>query len=428
MRELLAAEPVAGAHPFGVAGGLGVRPARPADLAPLPGARAHRAGPRRPARAARKVVAARGDQLRARLAEPVTGDGHARLDARRDDAAGGPADHAAHRARGGGGLPRARSGPPGRGARSRRASRARGAARAAAQRHHRHGPRAVGAGDAAGPGVDGRACARRRPPSWPSGTTPARCHPCCSAGWRRSSPSTATATAAEIDLGMPRWSDDPTQVLGVAGQLPAARPTRPATPTPGSPGAAAAAEAAVARGRRARCGGARGCARWVTGFALRRTRQLAGHARDAQGLPRAGARARPGPARDPRRRAGRAAVCSRPPTTSSSWSCARSRPRSTAPTSARSSPIAAPSTTGSCGAATSPGCCCPTAPSPRPSTPRPRRDGALVGHPGLGGHRHGRGPGGARPGRTPTWSRARSSSRRPPTPAGPRCSSPRAGS
>ena len=35
---------VAGAHPFGVAGGLGVRPARPADPAPLPGARAHRAG------------------------------------------------------------------------------------------------------------------------------------------------------------------------------------------------------------------------------------------------------------------------------------------------------------------------------------------------------------------------------------------------
>ena len=42
---------------------------------------------------------------------------------------------------------------------------------------------------------------------------------------------------AEIDLGMPRWSDDPDHVLGVARQLPAPRRPRRARRTPCSPAA-----------------------------------------------------------------------------------------------------------------------------------------------------------------------------------------------
>ena len=85
-------------------------------------------------------------------------------------------------------------------------------------------------------------------------------------------------TVAEIDLGMPRWSDDPTQVLGsLANYL---RLTDPGTAQADHPDVrfargAAAAEAAVAEvvakvRRRSRLRGA------VTAFALRRTRQLAG--------------------------------------------------------------------------------------------------------------------------------------------------------
>jgi len=81
-------------------------------------------------------------------------------------------------------------------------------------------------------------------------------------------------TAAEIDLGMPRWSDDPTQVLGsLANYL---RITDPAEhPDVRFARAAAAAEAAVdevvAKVRRRSRVRAR-----ITRFALRRTRQLAG--------------------------------------------------------------------------------------------------------------------------------------------------------
>ncbi|HEX3260713.1 MAG TPA: PEP/pyruvate-binding domain-containing protein [Pseudonocardia sp.] len=81
-------------------------------------------------------------------------------------------------------------------------------------------------------------------------------------------------TAAEIDLGMPRWSDNPTQVLGsLANYL---RITEPADhPDARFARGAAAAEAAVAQvvgavRRRSRVRA------WVTGLALRRTRQLAG--------------------------------------------------------------------------------------------------------------------------------------------------------
>ncbi len=81
-------------------------------------------------------------------------------------------------------------------------------------------------------------------------------------------------TAAEIDLGMPRWSDDPTQVLGsLANYL---RLTDAADhPDVRFARSAAAAEAAVAEvvarvRRRSRIRAL------VTRFALRRTRQLAG--------------------------------------------------------------------------------------------------------------------------------------------------------
>ena len=57
----------------------------------------------------------------------------------------------------------------------------------------------------------------------------------------------------------------------------------------------------------------------------------------------------------------------------------------------------------------------------------PAPEGALVGRPGLGGHRHGRRAGGARPGGRPPRAGRDPRRPRPPTPAGPRCSSPRAG-
>jgi len=81
-------------------------------------------------------------------------------------------------------------------------------------------------------------------------------------------------TAAEIDLGMPRWSDDPTQVLGsLANYLRITDPTD--HPDARFARGAAAAEAAVAQvvgevRRRSRVRA------WVTGLALHRTRQLAG--------------------------------------------------------------------------------------------------------------------------------------------------------
>jgi phosphoenolpyruvate synthase/pyruvate phosphate dikinase len=81
-------------------------------------------------------------------------------------------------------------------------------------------------------------------------------------------------TAAEIDLGMPRWSDDPAQVLGsLANYL---RITDPADrPDARFARAATAAEAAV-RDVVARVRRRSRIRAVVTGFALRRTRQLAG--------------------------------------------------------------------------------------------------------------------------------------------------------
>ena len=233
-------------------------------------------------------------------------------------------------------------------------------------------------------------------------------------------------TAAEIDLGMPRWSDDPTQVLGsLANYLRITDPTD--HPDARFARAAAAAEAAVARGRRARCGGARGSARGSPAWrcaargssraCARRTRTTScacsPHARAQLAI--LGAEL-----------AGRGLLAAaddvfflelREVAAALDGTDQRGRRRRSR----------APSTTGSCAAATSRGCCCPTAPSRRPSTPRPRPRGR------WSASRPRRAPSRASCGwcstrRTPTWSRARSSSRRPPTPAGPRCSSPRAGS
>ena len=83
-------------------------------------------------------------------------------------------------------------------------------------------------------------------------------------------------TVAEIDLGMPRWSDDPTQVLGSLANYRRLADADPAEhPDVRFSRGAAAAEAAVAAvvarvRRRSRIRAA------VTGFGLRRTRQLTG--------------------------------------------------------------------------------------------------------------------------------------------------------
>ena len=226
----------------------------------------------RPA-AARKVVAARGDQLRARLAEPVTGDGHARL---------------AHV------VTMLRAVPP---IMPRTVPAAAG------------GFLALGlARRVAGPDLDAQAVhevLRGLPHNvttdmdlelWALAT---RLDQASTAALHAAPPAELAErfharalppvlqrelaaflaehghrTAAEIDLGMPRWSDDPTQVLGsLANYLRITDPTD--HPDARFARGAAAAEAAVAQvvgevRRRSRVRA------WVTGLALRRTRQLAG--------------------------------------------------------------------------------------------------------------------------------------------------------
>ena len=225
----------------------------------------------RPA-AARKVVAARGDELRARLAEPVIGDGHARL---------------AHV------VTMLRAVPP---IMPRTVPAAAG------------GFLALGlARRVAGPDLDAQAVhevLRGLPHNvttdmdlelWALATrldqasTAALAAPPAELAERfhaRALPPVLQRelaaflaehghrTAAEIDLGMPRWSDDPTQVLGsLANYLRITDPTD--NPDARFARGAAAAEAAVAQvvgevRRRSRVRA------WVTGLALRRTRQLAG--------------------------------------------------------------------------------------------------------------------------------------------------------
>src|SRR5689334_4926471 len=226
----------------------------------------------RPA-AARKVVAARGDQLRARLAEPVTGDAHARL------------EHV---------VTMLQEVPP---IMPRTVPAAAG------------GFLALGlARRVAGPDLDAQAVhevLRGLPHNvttdmdlelWALAT---RLDQASTAALHDATPAELAGrfharalppvlqrelaaflaehghrTAAEIDLGMPRWSDDPTQVLGsLANYL---RITEPADhPDARFARGAAAAEAAVAQvvakvRRRSRVRA------WVTDLALRRTRQLAG--------------------------------------------------------------------------------------------------------------------------------------------------------
>ncbi|WP_405145508.1 PEP-utilizing enzyme [Sphaerisporangium sp. NBC_01403] len=77
---------------------------------------------------------------------------------------------------------------------------------------------------------------------------------------------------AEIDLGMPRWSDDPSHVLGVLANY--LRPDDPAR-APDAQFARGAREAEAMAGELARrAGGWRGP---IVRFALRRTRELAGY-------------------------------------------------------------------------------------------------------------------------------------------------------
>ena len=111
-------------------------------------------------------------------------------------------------------------------------------------------------------------------------------------------------TAAEIDLGMPRWSDDPTQVLGSLANYRA--PDRRGGP----PRRAVRPQRRGGRegGRRGRRQGPAPFPGPRAGHPLRAAPhpRARGHARDAQGLPRPAARARPRAARRDRHRAGRA--------------------------------------------------------------------------------------------------------------------------
>ena len=145
---------------------------------------------------------------------------------------------------------------------------------------------------------------------------------------------------------------------------------------------------------------ARAC---VVGFALRPRAAARRAARDAQGPPRPADRPRPRRARAPSAPSWPAAACSPPPTTSSSSTCARSRaaldgadqrarrrrpPRASTTRELRRRHV--PRVLLSDG----------TEPEAERAAPAPRT-GALVGTPGLGGHRHGRRAGGPRPGRRP---------------------------
>ena len=219
-------------------------------------------------------------------------------------------------------------------------------------------------------------------------------------------------TAAEIDLGMPRWSDDPTQVLGsLANYL---RITDPAEhPDVRFARAAAAAEAAVdevVAGVRRR---SRVRAR-ITRFALGRTRQLAGMRETHKDyLVRLLAHAR-APARDPRRGAGRPR-CARCGGRRLLPGAARGRRRDRRPGGRRG-----PARRGRDPARrVRPGAAPPPHPT-RAAVGRHRAGGrarrttgrrSLGRHRGVGGHRHGRRAGGPRSGRRPA--RAGRDPRRP---------------
>ena len=168
---------------------------------------------------------------------------------------------------------------------------------------------------------------------------------------------------AEIDLGMPRWSEEPDHILGMISNYlrvedPEQAPDRQF---------ARAAEHAEDR-IRSLVERARARSPWrarALELSLRRVRQLAG----LRELPKfyivlvlgemhrqllqIGARLAP-------------PALSRPPTTSSSWTSTRSASACAARTCTASSRTAAGCTTRNYDAGASRGCCCPTAPTSRP--------------------------------------------------------------
>ena len=163
---------------------------------------------------------------------------------------------------------------------------------------------------------------------------------------------------AEIDLGLPRWSEDPAHVLGVIANYLRLDDPALAPDALFAKGAAEAEQTIDALSRRAGgcaagwCGSPSvGPGRWPVCASCRSTTW---------------SRRLPPPRGTARRRRGRAdpAVGSPPPTTSSSSRSPKSARRSSI--CASSSPGVARSTTASCGAGTSPGLCSPTAPSPKP--------------------------------------------------------------
>ena len=238
---------------------------------------------------------------------------------------------------------------------------------------------------------------------------------------------------AEIDLGLPRWSDDPTHVLGRAGQLPAARRPGRRPRTPSSPAA--------------------------RGPPRRRSPQVVAagpHARLARRARLVRLAAAPGPA------AGRAARdatsttwsgCSRTPAAELRHRRAPSWPRAAGSTEPddvffldlREARSALRRTAGparawsrgrraglrarSCAAGTCPRVLLSDGTEPEALAARtPARPPAtLVGTPASAGTVTATARGSSSTRSARTWSRARSWSPRPPTPAGRRCSSPRAG-
>ena len=231
---------------------------------------------------------------------------------------------------------------------------------------------------------------------------------CCRTGSPRSSPATATGRWPRSTSACRAGPRIPTHLLGVARQLPAARPTRPTHPD------VRFARSARPRRRRWSPTSSRGSrrrspvrARGSSGSRCGRARAAGRAARDAEGLPRAPARARPGPARGRRRRAGRAAACSTRRDdvffldlreVDAARDRRRPRPRVAARRRAEYERELrrrhVPRVLLSDG----------TEPEAL-AAPAPPADGALVGTPASAGHGHRRRPGGPRPGRRPARAR-----------------------
>ena len=270
----------------------------------------------------------------------------------------------AYRAGAGGRFPRPRPRrPPAPRPRPSRRARHR-AARAAAQRHHRDGPRAVA--------------------RWPAGSA-TTLPPCAALTGPRPSSSPGSVRAwppalqdgltdflaayghravAEIDLGMPRWRDDPTHLLGVLANYLQLDDPDLRTGAPVRRRCADREARSTDRRRHPRSGPAGRCGRVVVRLALHRARDLIGLRERPKSLwvyALAAARAE-------LQAVGDAAVAAGADrgraTTSSSWTCRRpgSARRRRPPGEVRGT---ASRTRSSCGAATSRGCCCPTAPSRR---------------------------------------------------------------